>query len=524
MKNMQNKNWKWMSLEKFCKENFLSWVIVGAFLLITYGIKVFNVSISHDTEAIMTVPESLYNSWYSMGRFGLIALKKILGTYLFNPYAASALMVIVIFLNIIFWTFLFSNLGGEKWSNKYTTWIFPVVFFTSMIVAEQNGFLLQVYEVNIGLLFVCFALLFTFKGILGNKNKFFYIITSIFCCIIAFSTYQTLVPLFAAAAAFCFMLVYDACLRDNGYITAKFCWSLIGKLVCIFIISFLTYSLINKCILGILNMETTSYITEQIMWGKIPVSQGVKNICIHIYKALMGKRIFYSLSFFLVYLGMFFYTVRVLLKKYTCSWIYALAVVFVLCSPFFMTVLMGNEPTIRTQLILPFVAGVGFQYLVNKARNISVFYPNILMVIIVFVGFICLHQSMDSARLYYTQYVQYEEDVRVAEKISTQIEQLGLGENPEEPVVFVGWRVPQKNSMCYEGNDLELIGRSFFEVCFSTMHGSTVINHFMDTLGYSYIMPSQEQCDKAQNIAQTMENWPNDGSVIEKEGIIIVKL
>ena len=189
-----------------------------------------------------------------------------------------------------------------------------------------------------------------------------------------------------------------------------------------------------------------------------------------------------------------------------------------------MTVLMGNEPTVRTQLLLPFVAGVGFQYLVNKASNISFLFPKMSIIAIAFVGVICLHQSMDSARLYYTQYVQYEEDVRVAEKISNQIEQLGLGENPVEPVVFVGWRVPQKNSMCYESNDLELIGRSFFEVCFSTMHGSTVINHFMDTLGYSYIMPSQEQCDKDQNIAQTMENWPNDGSVIEKEGIIIVKL
>ena len=522
---MQNKNWKWIPFEKFCKENVLSWVIVGSFLLITYGIKVFNISISHDTEAIMTVPESLYDSWYSMGRFGLIALKKFLGTYMFNPYAASALMVIVIFLNTIFWTFLFSNLGEERWFNKYTNWIFPVVFFTSMTVAEQNGFLLQVYEVNLGMLLVCFSLLFAFRGILGNKKRnYLSYIVSIFLCIIAFSTYQTLVPLFTAAAAFCFVLIYDVCIKDTGYISAKFCWGIIGKLICIFFVSFLAYGVINKCVLGVLNMETTSYITEQIMWGKIPLSQGVKNICMHIYKALMGKRIFYSLSYLVVYLGIILYTIRVLIKKSVCCWIYALAVAFILFSPFFMTVLMGNEPTVRTQLLLPFVAGVGFQYLVNKASNISFLFPKMSIIAIAFVGVICLHQSMDSARLYYTQYVQYEEDVRVAEKISNQIEQLGLGENPVEPVVFVGWRVPQKNSMCYESNDLELIGRSFFEVCFSTMHGSTVINHFMDTLGYSYIMPSQEQCDKAQNIAQTMENWPNDGSVIEKEGIIIVKL
>ena len=37
----------------------------------------------------MAVPERLYESWYTMGRFGLIFLKKVLGTYVFTPYAAG---------------------------------------------------------------------------------------------------------------------------------------------------------------------------------------------------------------------------------------------------------------------------------------------------------------------------------------------------------------------------------------------------------------------------------------------------
>ena len=46
--------------------------IAGIFLIIAYGIKMFQIMFSHDTEAIISVPDSLYDSWMTMGRYGLI--------------------------------------------------------------------------------------------------------------------------------------------------------------------------------------------------------------------------------------------------------------------------------------------------------------------------------------------------------------------------------------------------------------------------------------------------------------------
>lgn len=527
-KSMQTEKWKWLPIDRFLKKNTAVWIVTGFFLLITYGIKVFNVSISHDTEAIMAVPESLYSSWYSMGRFGLMAIKKVLGTYVFNPYAASFLMLVVIFLNAMLWTWLFSWIGGKDWQNKHTNWVFPVVFFTSVISAEQNGFLLQSYEVNVALLLLGLSLIFAFKWILEKKGFLsIFLLAAILCGAAAFSVYQTLVPLFTAAVAFCFLLIYDASAKREGNASAKFCFLVIGKMIMIFLVAFIIYSLVNRCILAVLQMETTPYISDQIMWGKISLEQGIENIRLHIYKVFTGNGIFYSRSFLLAYVGMILYAVVSLLKKTTCRWLYILAMLFLLASPFFMTVLMGAEPNKRSQLLLPFVVGVGFQYLVNAITNIPI--PRLkskymFVVVSGVVGLLCLHQSMDSARLYYTQYVQYEEDVRVAEKISTQIEQLNLGEIPSEPVVFVGGRAPKKNQSCYQGSELELIGRSFFEVSYGTVHGSWVMNHFMETLGYPYMMPGEEDCKKAEQIAENMPSWPNEGSIIEQDGIIIVKL
>ena len=135
-----------------------------------------------------------------------------------------------------------------------------------------------------------------------------------------------------------------------------------------------------------------------------------------------------------------------------------------------------------------------------------------------------MSQSLNSARLYYTQYVTYEEDVRLAVKITDRIDQLGLGETPKEPVVFVGGRTPQRNGVCLSDTDLELIGRSFFQISYSAKHGSWVMNHFLDTLGYSYVFPTDEQVAAAEEKAQDMPVWPDEGSVALAGDVIIVKL
>ena len=46
----------------------------------------------------------------------------------------------------------------------------------------------------------------------------------------------------------------------------------------------------------------------------------------------------------------------------------------------------------------------------------------------------------------------------------------------------------------------------------------------MRTIGYPYITATDEETQRAKEIAQTMDVWPNNGSVIFKDGLIIVRL
>ena len=515
---------KMPSVGGFVKENQANWWIIGIFLLIVYGIKVFNVSFSHDTEAIMAVPERLYESWYTMGRFGLIFLKKVLGTYVFTPYAAALMMTVSMLLNSMLWLYLFTWVNGDRWK-RCTMWIFPSFFFTSMIMAEQSGFLLQAYEVNIALLLVGAALLCLLRIFLGNGRKLLFV-PAVFCCVIAFSVYQSLVPLFTAGAAICFILAYDRLVREQKEcVTFSFCIAFIGKLIGIFLFSFVVYQITNKIVLGMLGMETTPYITDQIMWGTLSAKECVFNILRHVHRAMLGKRIFYNGINSVVYVGTLLYIIARIRKKESCYILYLLAVLYCLASPFLMSVLMGNEPSVRTQMLLPFIVGFFLQYLVGKLwenRKETARYAGTAAVLIA--GTVVMYQSMLSARLYYTQYVQYEEDVQIASDISARIGALGKGEIPDCPVVFIGSRAPRQNLSCIKSEELELIGRSFFEVSFGTSHGTWVMQHFLATQGHSYMQPTAEQMKQAEKAAVSMPLWPETGSVAEKDGVIIVNL
>ena len=64
---------------KYLQGNPWDMVLSVFFLFMGYELKMFGNSYSIDTEAMMQVPENLYRSWVGLERFGLLALKKVLG-------------------------------------------------------------------------------------------------------------------------------------------------------------------------------------------------------------------------------------------------------------------------------------------------------------------------------------------------------------------------------------------------------------------------------------------------------------
>lgn len=520
---MQNRNAmdttkKTENITVFWNENKRSFAVVTILLIVAYGMKVFHLAISHDTEAIISAPQNLYDSWISMGRFGLVAIKYLLGLDVFNPYLAAVFCFLAFLANAVLWEYLFWKISACRKNFSKASWMFPALFLTAPIIADQVSFLLQAFEVQIALLMTGLSLLLLYGDMLSErKHRILKKLWAVVLLLFSFSCYQSTVPLFIAGTCACFLLVLPR---------AEHKWKILFEAVFCFAAAFVLYELFSKIIMNFLGILPTGYISDQIQWGTNSVSVCLENIFRHILSVLKGEGVFYSISYLVALVMGIILLIAKAVKRSREFWWMLLAGGLLLLSPFLMTVLMGQAPESRVQIVLPFVFAFVFQYFFQQWEWLFENHPVFEKRLGILIGagglILCLQQCVWDARIYYTEYVVYQEDVRLAEKISDRIDQLNLGENPEEPVVFIGRRIPMLNKSAYP--HISTSGYSFFELSFSTAHGTWVMRNFMSTLGYSYIYPSDEQMQLAESYAGYMPSWPDTGSVAEYQGVIIVKL
>lgn len=142
---------------KYLQGNPWDMVLSVFFLFMGYELKMFGNSYSIDTEAMMQVPENLYRSWVGLERFGLLALKKVLGLYWYNNAVASFLTAMCLLLAALLWAYLLA--GASNLKGKFHPAFFTVPFVASPILAEMVGFTLTGAEIGIALGLVACSLM-----------------------------------------------------------------------------------------------------------------------------------------------------------------------------------------------------------------------------------------------------------------------------------------------------------------------------------------------------------------------------
>ena len=113
-------------------------------MLILYGKFVFLNDIKIDTAIFVFDPISDYN-WASIGRYGLLFLKKLLLLKSFNLYYAAGLFLFTLIITAIYWIYLMKK--HIKYTNSIILISSLVLIFGSPIYTEQFYFLLQSVEI-----------------------------------------------------------------------------------------------------------------------------------------------------------------------------------------------------------------------------------------------------------------------------------------------------------------------------------------------------------------------------------------
>lgn len=501
-------------MRDYLKRNRVLWMVFVMLTALVHGTMLFSTSIGIDTEVMMGLQDSFYESWLGIGRYGLVWIKTWMDTKLLNPVLIGILTTVIFPCVCLSWTFYFEKITGKE--NTVATVFFGLILITYTIMTEQLYFKLQAVEVLLALMFTGISLFLVYDAALHScgKERIVKYVIAVLLNILDFGVYQVMVPLFifGAAAGF-FLLIYVK--RERA---EKDIFVLILSYLAVFFGSLLSNQLLAKVFFS----NGADYLGNQIAWGKMPFGECVAIIMNHVTEIAFGTQIYYVKTFS-IYGVVLLVTCMVLWiqnKGRKGNILGFLSLLLVFLAPFYMTLLCGQTPVIRSQLVMPFVVGF-FAYVLFQIKIEKKWYVYLIVVISVFTVYLQLKYT---AMLHYSDQVRYESDVRIATRIADRIDALEDDEKTY-PVVFFGAHEAELNPSCIKG---DVIGYSFFEWDADTepfgVQGTRRILCFMQSLGMNYGQATAEQTKKALEASRDMPVWPAQKSVQKINDVIIIKL
>lgn len=502
---------------EFCRKRLDLLIFNISIVAVVYGCRIFNLSVTMDTDFFINTPRSVYN-WLDIGRYGLIFTEKIFGIRWYNPYINSTLgfFVIVAFLMMFAYAFEYIS-GGES---RYNYFVFSALFMTHPIWVMQWLFKLQNFDIAISILLVAIAVYLTFSWI--KCRAVWRLLLAIGCLVWSFGSYQANTTLFIAAVAFGILIDKESDIKKLFFVCVKT------------VIPFGCAYILNSIIVKLF-FSSGDYLEGQTLWGKASVEQCINNIIMHIKQVLyIYKDYIYGygaivLCICAVIMLVVWYKDAVKIPVWKWS-----AILILIVSPFMLTIYAGIALTFRSQYVLPFVIAVGFMYLIRKRDDKKVGKQISIIKIIkraVRVGVIIaaigvgLSQLYTTLRFWYADDVRYEQDVDTLNEIVTRchIKNYDIQTNR---IAFVGEYKAPLNNACYPA--IDFIGMSYFSM-FTDMepayfYSTEKICTFALTRGIKMNGASQEEIINATKFAKNMPEWPANDAIQKNGELIIVKM
>lgn len=498
--------------------------------ILCYGKYMFNTYFYQDTGPVVLNQGTTYN-WLSIGRFGLVLVRKLLGTVNANPYYTAVLFILFSVTNAIVWSFLVQKCVGGKFSNA-TLAIFYGLFITYPALSEQFYFQFQSCEIMLGYILVGVSLIFLFVHIDQKKGTSF--ISSILVAMLAFSIYQSFVNVYITACLGCFALCLISDIRkplqklftEIGYILFHFCLALI--------------------LYGLLNAVFSTYGTESDYFSSrvnLSISAIINRVFVDgpsfFERLFFGDGVFFLSTLAIASLAMLFALIHFYVTVFYNNRIHAnntrlyinLSVLLLNCAVFVISPLLFSLITglyeARIQLAVPVSAAFLFLlalWLLQHARFPRI---QILSLLLGAVSLLCVASQTNSLmRIFYTYDIINENAMIQATQISYDLDKI-IAENVDLPVAFIGSMEAKVNAAC-----CTLVPSYFFnsplmqneKISPGYFYGSAWLTDYYKYYGITYQFPTDTQIHDAALYAVDMPIWPSADSIQVVDGVIIVKV
>ncbi|MED4224292.1 glucosyltransferase domain-containing protein [Neobacillus cucumis] len=490
-------------------------VITIFFMILSYGIKLFYFDFSIDTEAILDDYPQQMDNWLNVNRLGLVFTKYLLFHHRFNPFVANILTFFTFTIVCYFLSYLVHRILGPV-SKSAGMFILPILFLTHPIFAEQFNFTLQNFEVALGILFQVLALLLTYYY--TQKNYIIFPVVAIVLNIWSFLTYQALYSFFITGAVVSILLILCRDQKESqprafsGYLVIILKYSLI------YLLSFILAQLLAITYTKIMHIPSGTYLTRQILWGKLPTSEVIQEIQKQLSTVFFAKNAsFYNYGFIISTILVLFIFIKKIVKRVPDIYLEIFVFLVLYLSPFLLTIIIGQGEAIRAQMpALELVIAFNFYYVYWSLHN-----HWLRKALVTYCLILAFNQSYAAANLLFSEHVKYKEDVTLANRMNVQLDNLGVGDRADYSLVILGKHEPE-SVVVLPG---ETLGRSFFAWDIGTRAGTTYrAIGFMRILGYPFHRPTSKQLDYAHSIEKELTVWPKKDSIRIHGNLIVIKL
>lgn len=397
-------------------------VLIGLITFMTHGSILFSQKFGIDTELMMNNIHAAY-----LGRPGLVWLDKLLGLEWFNLYYVQILTFLFLALTPIAFGLLFYLMNPKQPRINLALLVLGTSFIVSPFLVSHIYFICQSAHIILGCLLIAAALYLVELTVKAPARRWFCALSAIVLMNIIFGCYQLLVVAYLTAAAAIFII---ASLKDKLNIRQQFRWLAVHA-AC-FLLGFVSYLVISN----LFYREGDDYLFSMIAWNHVSPWEGMQRCALAIRSTLTTNPPYYSGGyglFVLLFLGIVIY--RLLSRKELTKgskFLTILAGLFLVLSPYIFIIFLGGDLLDRLQLVMPFSQSFMVYLTVTLFPPVAEQKKTLAKaaVCIACTAFTLLFLkdaafSLKScARLYYTDDWVFQYDIRIAEKVYMDLQEV----------------------------------------------------------------------------------------------------
>ena len=381
--------------------------------------------------------------------------------------------------------------------------VFATIFISFPIINESYIFSNSSLAVMLGTFLASLGIMLFYENYNNIHKKMIYLLISIILAV-AFSMYEACGQIMLVSICITTLLMLYTNKDKKIKEIFKYAFCALGILIAGVILDEIIVKLIYMA-----GVRASNEADKEISWGKYGIVESFQLIMINIVNAMRNTK-YFPVLIFDTFSGIGL-AISILQSDKKKNWMILIIFIAMFLSNFAISMLQLDSVLYRTctswGLFVAVIVMVAYKFLSE--------YKITKILAIIMIGMLVLQQTKTLNQLFYNDYMRYQKDLHIAYELIYDLEK---DYDTSKPLVIMGTPYKGMGNYGAQSNSLSVLwwGKKAFND-----NGREFIK-FLNSLGYDFKVPTDEEYEKGKIEAEKMGNYPKAGSIKELEDCIVI--